>query len=679
MTSCTERRDSPGWLDVQRARIDRIRPWVERASFQPRYQLAVQAGLLSAAYWIAFQLRFDFALPDKEWRTFWATLPLLLVLRLAAYTHLGFFRGFWRHFCLEDLVNLVKAVSLSSLCFTAILMLWDQSDAVPRSVLLLDWAAAIFASGGLPFLARALHETGHTAPPASGRRALVIGAGEKAERLLRELHRELDATLQVLGLIDDEAQRGRAIHRVPVIGALEDLAELLPRLRIELVVIALDRPAAGQIEWIVSRCSEATVEFKTLPSLPELLQGTARADQLRSVRIEDLLGREPITLDLSAVAEDIAGQVVLVTGAAGSIGSELARQIATFAPARLVLVDQAESDLYFIQLELGARHPALDLRAVICDVTQEDRLEGVFATHRPHYVIHAAAYKHVPLMEANVAEAVRNNVVGSHAVAHAAARWGAHKFLLISTDKAVNPSSVMGATKRIAERIIFGLPRLQVAATSFRAVRFGNVLASQGSVVPLFERQLAAGGPLTVTHPEVERYFMTIPEAVQLVLFAAALPETEGTVAMLDMGRPVRILELAEKLIRLSGLVPHRDVPVVFTGLRPGEKLKEELCYAFEAARPTTTDKVRVLECPACASSALESGLRGLLDALEGAGVDDLLAALCELVPECVAPLSDRRSAACRSRQSPPLGISVAMGRLEQVDLPSARSVVQTA
>jgi FlaA1/EpsC-like NDP-sugar epimerase len=679
MTSCTERPPSSGWLGIQRARIERIRPWAERASFQPHFQLAVQALLLSAAYWTAFQLRFDFQLPVKEWRTFWATLPLLLVLRLAAYTHLGFFRGFWRHFCLEDLVNLVKAVTLSSLCFTAVLMLWDQSDAVPRSVLLLDWAAAIFASGGLPFLARAVHETSRTAPKASGRRALVIGAGEKAERLLRELHREQEATLQVLGLVDDQGRRGRAIHRVPVIGALEDLAELLPRLRIELVVIALDQPAAGQIEWIVSQCTQAKVEFKTLPSLPELLQGTARADQLRSVRIEDLLGREPISLDLAAVAEDVAGRVVLVTGAAGSIGSELARQIAAFGPARLVLVDQAESDLYFIQLELGARHPALDLHAVICDITQGDRLEDVFATHRPHYVIHAAAYKHVPLMEANVAEAVRNNVFGTLAVADGAARWGAHKFLLISTDKAVNPSSVMGATKRIAERIIFGLPRLRSAATSFRAVRFGNVLASQGSVVPLFERQLAQGGPLTVTHPEVERYFMTIPEAVQLVLFSAALPETEGTVAMLDMGRPVRILDLAEKLIRLSGLVPHRDVPVVFTGLRPGEKLLEELCYAFEAARPTTTDKVRVLDCPAPASAALESGLRELLAALEGAGVDELLAAMCGLVPECVAPLSERQSAASRYRKSPALGISAVLGRLEQVDLPPARGVVQTA
>jgi FlaA1/EpsC-like NDP-sugar epimerase len=327
---------------------------------------------------------------------------------------------------------------------------------------------------------------------------------------------------------------------------------------------------------------------------------------------------------------------------------------------------------------LRAKHPALSLHAVICDVTNEDRLEAVFAAHRPQYVIHAAAYKHVPLMETHVAEAVRNNVLGTLAVAECAARWGVDKFLLISTDKAVNPSSVMGATKRIAERIIFALPRFRSASTSFRAVRFGNVLASQGSVVPLFERQLAQGGPLTVTHPEVERYFMTIPEAVQLVLYAAALPETERSVAMLDMGRPVRILELAEKLIRLSGLVPHRDVQVVFTGLRPGEKLQEELCYAFEAARPTSTEKVRVLECHGHASAALEADVRTLLRALDCGGEAELLAAMCALVPECVAPLRDRRPATATARMAlggpPPV-----VGRLEHVELEPARGAVQTA
>jgi FlaA1/EpsC-like NDP-sugar epimerase len=675
MTSCSETPDSAAWPGLHRAGVARLRPWLERVVSRAQFHLGVHLLLLAAGYCTAYQLRFDFALPPQEWRSFWATLPLLLVLRLAAYQHLGVCCGYWRHFGLEDLVNLVKAVTLSSLCFAAVLLLWGRTDDVPRTVLLLDWAAALFASGGLPFLARVLHEQSRALPQASGRRTLVVGAGEKVERLLRELHREQGATLRVLGLVDDEASRGRAIHRVPVIGTLPELAELLPRLRIELVVIALDSPAPGQVEWIVGQCTEAEVEFKTLPSLRELLQGTARADQLRSVRIDDLLGRDPITLDLTGVTADMHGRAVLVTGAAGSIGGELARQIAALGPARLVLLDQAESDLYFVQLELATRYPELELHAVVCDVTLRDRLDRVFAAHRPQYVIHAAAYKHVPLMEANVAAAVRNNVLGTLLVAEAAVRGGVDKFLLISTDKAVNPSSVMGATKRIAERIIFGLPHLRGAATAFRAVRFGNVLASQGSVVPLFERQLAQGGPLTVTHPEVERYFMTIPEAVQLVLLAASLPETEGSVAMLDMGRPVRILDLAEKLIRLSGLVPHRDVRVVFTGLRPGEKLKEELCYAFEAARPTTAEKVRVLECQPQARATLEPGLRALLEALERGAVEELLPAMRELVPECVAPLRERRSAP-RSPQPAGDPPALARGELNHLDLRPAMVAV---
>ena len=675
MTSISER--GPAWPEAGPTRVERMLPWMERLTYRPHLRVGVQIVLLAMAYGLAFELRFDFDLPSREWRTFWSTVPLLLVLRLAAYSRFGVFQGYWRHFCLEDLVTLVKAVTISSLCFTAVLILWDQADAVPRSVLLLDWAAAIFASGGLPFLARARHEA-IRAQAGSGRRALVVGAGEKAERLLRELHREQEAALQVLGLVDDEVRVGRALHRIPVIGTSEDLPALLRRLRIEVVVIALDRPLPEQVERLVGQCTDAEVEFKTLPSLQELLQGTARADQLRRVRIDDLLGRDPVHLDLEGITEDLQGQSVLVTGAAGSIGAELARQIATFGPARLVLVDRAESDLYFIQMELTARHPTLALHAVIADVTQADRLEAVFAAHRPQYVIHAAAYKHVPLMETNVVEAVRNNVVGTLTVAECAVRAGVQKFLLISTDKAVNPSSVMGATKRIAERITFGLPRFAAGSTSFRAVRFGNVLASQGSVVPLFERQLAQGVPLTVTHPAVERYFMTIPEAVQLVLHAAALPETAGMIAMLDMGRPVRILDLAEKLIRLSGLVPYRDIPVVFTGLRAGEKLQEELCYAFEAARPTRTEKVRVLDGHVEDTGMLEPALKELLCALATGIEADVLAAVTRLVPESVAPLRDRPVG--EGHAAPPFGERpVGVGRLAHEGLHTEERAMQPA
>jgi FlaA1/EpsC-like NDP-sugar epimerase len=355
--------------------------------------------------------------------------------------------------------------------------------------------------------------------------------------------------------------------------------------------------------------------------------------------IEDLLGRPPVTLDLSAVGADLENRVILLTGAAGSIGSELARQIAPFRPARLVLLDRSESDLYFLHLELREAHPGLDLVPVLCDITNQTRLSQVCAQHRPQYVIHAAAYKHVPLMETNVLEAVRNNVLGTLLVATTAVRYGAAKLLLVSTDKAIRPSNVMGASKRVAERIIFGLPNLYRTGTDFRAVRFGNVLASKGSVIPLFERQLAAGGPLTVTHPMVTRYFMTIPEAAQLVLQAGALPETAGAIAVLEIGEPVRILDLAEKLIRLSGRVPGRDIQIVFTGLRPGEKLTEEQISAPEATVPTSAEKIRISHTQENAGPELVQGLARLLTCLEAGDHEGSRTTLCELVPECVPPL----------------------------------------
>jgi len=344
------------------------------------------------------------------------------------------------------------------------------------------------------------------------------------------------------------------------------------------------------------------------------------------------------------VAADLRNRVILLTGAAGSIGSELARQIAPFGPARLVLLDQAESDLYFVHLELSEAHPQLDLVPVICDITNATRLAQVYAQYRPDYVVHAAAYKHVPLMETNVMEAVRNNVLGTLLVATTAVRYGARKVLVVSTDKAIRPASVMGATKRVAERIIFGLPNLHRSGTDFRAVRFGNVLASKGSVIPLFERQLAAGGPITVTHPLVQRYFMSIPEAAQLVLQAGSLPETAGAIAMLEMGEPVRILDLAEKLIRFSGRVPGRDVRIEFTGLRPGEKLTEDQVSALEATVPTSSHKIRISQTTESASSELVQKLSRLFAYLDAGDREGLLATLCDLVPECMSPLREHQA-----------------------------------
>jgi FlaA1/EpsC-like NDP-sugar epimerase len=434
-------------------------------------------------------------------------------------------------------------------------------------------------------------------------------------------------------------RQGRTIRGVRVMGTVDDLPRVSKELRAEFAIIALEPAELTDMRRVVDQCIAGGIEFKTLPSLHELLEGTSGVNQLHNARIEDLLGRPPVNLDLSPVAADLRNRVILLTGAAGSIGSELARQIAPFGPARLVLLDQAESDLYFVHLELSEAHPSLDLVPVICDITNATRLEQVYAQQRPDYIVHAAAYKHVPLMETNVMEAVRNNVLGTLLVATTAVRYGAKKVLVVSTDKAILPSSVMGATKRVAERIIFGLPNLHRSGTDFRAVRFGNVLASKGSVIPLFERQLAAGGPITVTHPLAQRYFMTIPEAAQLVLQAGSLPETAGAIAMLEMGEPVRILDLAEKLIRFSGRVPGRDVHISFTGLRPGEKLTADQVSALEVTVPTSSKKIRISQTTESASSELVQTLSRLLAYLDAGDREGLLATLCDLVPECVSPL----------------------------------------
>lgn len=446
--------------------------------------------------------------------------------------------------------------------------------------------------------------------------------------------------LHVVGLVDpSDTQLGRSISGVPVVGPARDLPKLAHQLRAKFLLIALDSSEQSEMRQVVDHCLAAGLEFKMLPWLHQLREETGWLEQLRNVHIEDLLGHPPLDLNLETIAADLRDRVVLLTGAAGSIGSELARQIAPFGPARLVLLDQAETDLYFLQLELKQIYPHLELVPVVCDVTHENRLAQVCAEYRPEYVVHAAAYKHVSLMEANVFEAVRNNVLGTLLTATMAVRYGARKVLLVSTDKAIRPASVMGATKRLAERIIFGLPNLSRSGTDFRAVRFGNVLASNGSVIPLFERQLAAGGPITVSHPQAERYFMTIPDAARLVLQVGSLPEAAGAIAMLDMGKPLRILDLADKLIRLSGRVPGRDVCITFTGLRPGEKLTEDLVSALEASVPTSNSRIRISQTTETEGPELLGRLTRLLAYLESGDRKGLLATLCELVPECVAPL----------------------------------------
>lgn len=612
--------------------------------------------LIPLAYFAAYAVRFDFRVPAPELRVFFATLPYLLAIRLSVFAKYGLFRGYWRHVGLRDLVDLGVATSLSTALFAAFLFVFGYPPAMPRSVFVLDWLSVVFLSGGLRFAARAFREGQLPMQGMRGtRRTLLIGAGEAAEMLLRQLQHDGGGrdSIGVVGLVDDNAQtHGRALHGVPVLGGTADLEDLVHKHRIQLMVIAIRSASAQQMRKIVQRCTATGTEFKIIPSLQDLLDGRAGIGQLREVEIEDLLGREPVHLDLAQVRADLEGRSVLITGAGGSIGSELARQIVRFRPARLVLLERAESPLYFVNLEVSGMASGTDVVPVIANITNPDRLNEVFETYQPEYVFHAAAYKHVPLMEDSVFEAAWNNVIGTLRVAQQAVRHGASKFVLISTDKAVNPTSMMGATKRIAERIVLELPSLHGGAeggTDFRVVRFGNVLGSDGSVVPLFKRQLAAGGPITVTHPHVQRYFMTIPEAVELVLTAAALPDSAGRISILEMGEPVRILDLAEELIRLSGLEPYKDVQIVFSGLRPGEKLNEELTGNGEETIPTSSEKIRLVERNGRDGDAVAASLDRLMAALILGVTEDLLGAVVALAPEYTPERAPRRS--------PPLGV----------------------
>ncbi|HEV8305275.1 MAG TPA: nucleoside-diphosphate sugar epimerase/dehydratase [Gemmatimonadales bacterium] len=611
--------------------------------------VAVHLILIPLAYFGAFATRFDFHVPPDELYRWATTLPYLLVVRLLVFERYGLFRGYWRHVGLRDLVDLAMATTLSTALFAALLVATGWPLGLPRSVFLLDWVSIVFLSGGLRFAARAFREGQLPMQSSRGRRTLLIGAGEAAEMLLRQVLHDGRYAINVVGLIDDNPDtHSRSLHGVPVLGGTADLERLVHTHSIQFLVIAIRSATADQMRRIVQRCTATGTEFKIIPSLQDLLDGRAAIGQLREVEIEDLLGREPVHLDLEQVRSDLEGKAVLITGAGGSIGSELARQIARFRPARLVLLERAESPLYFVHLEVSQASPAVEVVPVIANITNAERLDEVFRTYRPEYVFHAAAYKHVPLMEDSVIEAAWNNIVGTLRVAQRAVQHRALKFVLISTDKAVNPTSMMGVTKRIAERIVLELPSLR-SRTDFRVVRFGNVLGSDGSVVPLFKRQLAAGGPITVTHPDVQRYFMTIPEAVELVLTAAALPAAAGRISILEMGNPVRIVDLAEQLIRLSGLEPYKDVQIVFTGLRPGEKLNEELVAAGEKSIPTRAEKVRLVERTGGSAANVAVALQHLIDALSAGRTADLMRAVAALAPEYVP---DRAP-----RHSPPLGV----------------------
>ena len=540
------------------------------------------------AYW----LRFNLDVPAEFQAAALTTLVWVVPLQAVAFWRFGLYRGIWRFASLPDLKRIVLAIGLAALLIPLVLVLFGVSAVVPRSVLILDPLLLVILMGGSRMAYRAWkeHRLASVLHPDS-KPVLVAGAGSAADFLLRELARN-PSGFHVVGLLDDSRDKqGRLVQGIPVLGTLDDVAAYAQSMEVDDVVLALPSTAHEVRKRITQICAEAGLNVLTVPSLEDLVAGRVSVSSLRPIELDDLLGRDPVELDDSGLHQLLTGQVVMVTGAGGSIGSELCRQIARFDPARLVLFEQSELALYAIEEELSTRFHGLQIAPVIGDVKDAIWVNRVMVEHRPAVVFHAAAYKHVPLMEnANAWEAVRNNVLGTQIVAAAAQAHGVGKFVMISTDKAVNPTNVMGATKRLAEMTCQAMQK--PSGTRFVSVRFGNVLGSSGSVIPKFQKQIEAGGPVTVTHPEITRFFMSISEAAQLVLQAGLMGEG-GEIFVLDMGEPVKIAELARLMIRLSGADEDR-IRIEYTGLRPGEKLYEELLADDESTLPTPHPKLRV-------------------------------------------------------------------------------------
>ncbi|HEY2805314.1 MAG TPA: nucleoside-diphosphate sugar epimerase/dehydratase [Gemmatimonadales bacterium] len=600
----------------------RLLEWLYATAYTFRriVSLSLYAGIVVVAYLAAYLLRFDFAFPAGYFRTFIETLVLLLGVRVICSMIFGLSTGRWRFISTRDVQQLVANSLVGSVVFLALATLIPFVPPVPLPVVFMEWVLTTFLTAGLWISYRRAYETlrHHRAGfNGSARRVLIVGAGEAGNLLAREMVR-MPTGMRPVGFVDDDPTRlGIRLHGLPVFGPVAQLPEITASEGIEEIIIAVPSGSPAELRRIVHQCEEAQRPFKVLPGIAEVLAGNIQLEQLRDVRIEDLLGREPIQLTLPELAAELAGSSVLITGAAGSIGSELARQVALHGPATLVLFDQAETELFYLDMELRERHHGLRIIPVVGDVVDGAAVERAFREYRPDRIFHAAAYKHVPMMESNPREAVRNNVIGTWRVAEAAGRHGAEKFVLVSTDKAVRPVSVMGASKRLAELVVLEL-QADYRDTTFAAVRFGNVLGSAGSVIPIFRKQIADGRPLTVTHPDATRYFMTIPEAVQLILQTSLLPEVRGSIAMLEMGEPVRIDDLAKNLLELSGVRRVSGKHIVYTGLRPGERLHEELTAPDEQAVATGNAKVRIVRsrngCGKPVTAALEEWERQLDD-----------------------------------------------------------------
>lgn len=590
---------------------------------------ATQFMIFAAAGVLSFLLRFDFSLPSEFSRCLLFAVPTWMLVKAVVFRVAKLDRGLWEYFAVGDLFRLILGNLAASAVSCALILMFGPSG-FPRSLYILDFLICFTGTAVVRLGVWLVREVILSESPASHRkRTLIYGAGYAGAMLLREIRNNSKLAYLVCGFIDDDAaKRGMRIGGISVLGGGEALESIVLERHIEMILIGIPSASGGQMTRILGLCHAAGVECKTVPGLAEVIEATGLAGQIREVAVEDLLARTPVHLEEGGIRSAIEGKVVMVTGAAGSIGSELCRQIARYRPAGIVGFEMAESPLFEIDLEMQDRFPDVPFYPEVGNIQNRARLDEVLRQYKPRVVFHAAAYKHVPLMETHVFEAIENNILGTYRLAVAAAEHGVEEFVMLSTDKAVRPASVMGATKRVAELI---LQFLQNGGTQYIMVRFGNVLGSKGSVIPIFKKQIVEGGPVKVTHPDMRRFFMTIPEACQLVLQASAIGEG-GQICVLDMGQPVKIADLANNLILLSGLRPDEDIRIEFTGIRPGEKLYEEVSSYLEDTVPSEHEKVRIFMGREMPDTDLLAWLDSLQRICDSRDVGKLLIALKQVI-----------------------------------------------
>ena len=594
------------------------------------------------AYWIRYKIG---EYPDLLFERAIHLLPVMLLIQGSIFFYFGLYRGIWRFASLPDLTRIVRAVVVSTAIAAVVIFFFTRLQYVPRSVFIIDAMLLILLLGGTRLSYRLLKD--HHLGKETTERVLVVGAGSAGEGLVRDLLRMRPAAYLPVAFVDDApAKQGQEIHGIRVVSTIENIASVAGQWDADLIMLALPSASSSQMRRIVELCEMSGLPFRTLPKLQSLVSGKVSINEIREVQIEDLLGRAPVVLDRTKIVDRLTDKVVLVTGGGGSIGSELCRQVTCVGVKHLIVLDQSEYNLYAIEKELQQSNPELQLSCELGDVCDEAGLEYLFKSYQPGVVFHAAAYKHVPMLENKVREAVRNNIIGSWNVARLADKYGCSDFVMVSTDKAVNPGNIMGATKRVAEIICQTLD--ERSNTRFITTRFGNVLGSAGSVVPLFKEQIQNGGPVTVTDEDITRYFMTISEACRLILQTTVMGNG-GEIFVLDMGEPVKVLYLAEQMIRLSGKIPEEDIKIEFTGLRPGEKLHEELFHTDENLTDTSHEKVMLALSRKTDWETLTTTMDEFRKAVDEFDNAELRALILRLVPEMTQNRNEIKNAAGKS------------------------------